>query len=225
MAKWPEPGSPGKPRPPAQTSSPQTSPPRPAHALTLWLGVALRFGQEQPAQRGQEQQRPHGRGLGRRPSGPAALAGWKLRDGARGPAATHGARPGGGVAPPSAPSPPPPPQLPPRPARGKGFPAGSPEPGPLRAGAAPGSFCRPALLPPCSRGFSTAGSGGWQRGVFKGVQRHVGIPGEILLGAGNAESASPSTKKGNRLIRLYVPGWQTEPLSQGRSCLLLRSPC
>lgn len=40
------------------------SAPGPARALTLRLGVALRFGQEQPAQRGQEQQRPHGQGLG-----------------------------------------------------------------------------------------------------------------------------------------------------------------
>lgn len=36
---------------------------RRGRALTFRLGVALRFGQEQPAQRGEEQQGPHSQGL------------------------------------------------------------------------------------------------------------------------------------------------------------------
>ena len=51
-------------------------------------------------------------GVWERPAGPAALAGWKLRDGVGDPAATHWARPGGGVAPRGL---------------GAGFPADSPE--------------------------------------------------------------------------------------------------
>lgn len=160
--------APRQPRPPVDTGpyrgSPQISPPPhpappppfpcppPARALTLRLGIFLRFGQKQPAQRGQEQQGPHRQGPG--PSvRPAVRAGWKLRDEAGGAAATHGARPGGGAAPaPSAPGRPP----------GGGFPADAPELQPRGWSgslwpvcAAPGSCRRPALLPPISRGCCT----------------------------------------------------------------------
>lgn len=139
--------TPGKPRPPVQTrpyrcsplisplisprarSPPRIPPPAPARALTLRLGVVLRFGQEQPAQRGQEQQGPHGQGVGttRQPGGVRRLEssrrGWRSGCHALGP-------PRGRCR--TAPLP-----LPAALPGGKGFPADLPKRRLLRGGAAP----------------------------------------------------------------------------------------
>lgn len=80
-----------------------------------------------------------------RPAGPAVLAGWKLRDEARGPAATHWTRPGGGVAPPRT--------LPAALPRGMGFPADMPEQRPLSWSSS--SAVSPLLPGPAARRTSS----------------------------------------------------------------------
>lgn len=114
---------------PRARSPPRIPPPAPARALTLRLGVVLRFGQEQPAQRGQEQQGPHGQGVGT-PGQPGVAR--RLESSRRGRrSGCHALGPPRGRCR-TAPLP-----LPAARPGGKGFPADLPKPRLLRVGAAP----------------------------------------------------------------------------------------